>query len=135
MLTTRLSAWIPNTNLTPLDPAECKDVSEKNKSKLLIGAYKVAAEGHDLQYFKNLLSDHQAALQQEVEEREAEEAAKAAAKAEKETKKDKRKSKGAETDVDMEDAEAGKKSKVTKKRKKDAEPDVEPEKVRMLPKT
>ncbi|KAJ5591794.1 uncharacterized protein N7459_002163 [Penicillium hispanicum] len=128
-------AWIVNSQLTPLDPAECKDVSEKNKSKQLIGAYKVAAEAHDLQYFKNLLSDHQAALQQEIEEQEAEEAAKAAAKAEKEAKKGNRKSKGAETDVDMEDAEESKKSKTTKKRKKTAEADGEAEKPSKTPKT
>ncbi|CAL5867783.1 uncharacterized protein PFLUO_LOCUS2003 [Penicillium psychrofluorescens] len=113
-------AWIPNTQLTPLDPAECKDVSEKGKAKPLIAAYKIAAEGHDLEYFKSLLADHQAALQQEIDEREAQEAAKAAAKAEK-AKKSKRKSKGADTDVDMEDAE----KKSSKKRKKDAETDGE----------
>lgn len=114
------SAWIPNTQLTPLDPAECKDVSEKGKAKPLIAAYKIAAEGHDLGYFKNLLADHQAALQQEIDEREAQKAAKAAAKAEK-AKKSKRKSKGADTDVDMEDAD----KKSSKKRKKDAETDGE----------
>ncbi|KAJ6134271.1 hypothetical protein N7523_000593 [Penicillium sp. IBT 18751x] len=124
-------AWVPNTQLTPLDPADCKDVSDKNKAKGLIAAYKVAAEGHDLQYFKNLLADHQAALQQEIEEAEAEENAKATAKAEK-AKKNKRKSKGAETDVDMEDADE-KKPKSSKKRKNEAE--TEAEKPAKTPKT
>lgn len=122
------SAWIPNTNLKPLDPAECKEVSEKNKAKQLLGAYKVAAEGHDLKHFKELLSDHQAAIQQEIEEEEREEEEKAKAKAEKATKKNKRKSKGAETDVEMEDADEAKPSKATKKRKKD-ETEVEEDKV------
>jgi hypothetical protein len=129
LLTTIDSAWIPNTNLKPLDPAECKEISEKNKAKTLIGAYKVAAEGHDLKHFKDLLSDHQAAVQQEIEEEEREEEEKAKAKAEKAAKKNKRKSKGAETDVEMEDADEAKPSKATKKRKKD-EADAEEDKVR-----
>lgn len=123
------SAWVPNTQLTPITPAECANVSEKNKTKGLIAAYKVAAEGHDLQHFKTLLADHQAALQQEIEEAEAQEAAKAAAKAEK-AKKSKRKSKGADTDVEMEEADGSKKEKATKKRKKDTETDGEADKVR-----
>lgn len=132
------SAWITNTSLTPLDPAECKEVSEKNKAKSLLNAYKVASEGHDLAYFKGLLADHQAALQQEMDEIEAEEEAKAKAKAEKAekaaSKKTKRKSKGAETDVEMEDADEPKKPKsATKKRKKDAETDGEAEKVSWKP--
>ncbi|KAJ5218262.1 uncharacterized protein N7498_000361 [Penicillium cinerascens] len=107
------------------------DVSEKNKAKGLIAAYKIAAEGHDLQYFKSLLADHQAALQQEIDEAEAEENAKAAAKAEK-AKKTKRKSKGADTDVDMEDADE-KKPKSSKKRKNETE--AEAEKPAKTPKT
>lgn len=124
-LITLYSAWVPSTQLSPLEPAACKDASEKNKTKGLLAAYKVAAEGHDLQYFKSLLADHQAALQREIEEAEAEEAAKAEAKAEK-AKKSKRKSKGADTDVEMEDADD---KKSTKKRKKDAETDGEADKV------
>ncbi|KAJ5154049.1 uncharacterized protein N7500_009488 [Penicillium coprophilum] len=129
-------AWVPNTNLTPLDPAECKDISEKNKTKSLINAYKVASEGHNLQYFKKLLNDHQAAIDQEEAELEAQEAEKAAAKAAKEAKKGKRKSKGAETDIEMEDADDSKKSKApSKKRKKDVETDAEAEKPAKTPKS
>lgn len=115
------SAWIPNTDLTPIDAAGCKEVSEKGKSKTLLAAYAVGAEGHDLQHFKDLLADHQRALEQEIEEREAQAAAKAAAKAEREAKKNKRKSmEVVDDDVDMDDAdEDTKKSKSTKKRKKD----------------
>ncbi|KAF7116265.1 hypothetical protein CNMCM5793_004341 [Aspergillus hiratsukae] len=131
-------AWIPNTDLTPLDPASCKDVPEKGKSKLLLAAYAVAAEGHDLQYFKDLLADHQRALQQELEEQEAQQAAKDAAKAEREAKKNKRKSMDIVDDledIDMEDADEPKKAKTSKKRKKDAETDGEAEKPAKTPKT
>ncbi|RHZ61167.1 PWWP domain protein [Aspergillus thermomutatus] len=131
-------AWIPNTDLTPLDPASCKDVPEKGKSKQLLAAYAVAAEGHDLQYFKGLLADHQRALQQELEEQEAQQAAKEAAKAEREAKKNKRKSMDIVDDledIDMEDADEPKKPKISKKRKKDAETDGEAEKPAKTPKT
>ncbi|KUL84422.1 hypothetical protein ZTR_08779 [Talaromyces verruculosus] len=139
-LETNEFAWIPNTDLSPLDPEQCKDVSEKGKQKQLIAAYKVAAEGHDLQYFKNLLADHQRAIQQEAEEREAAAAEKAALKAQKEAakeeKKKKRKSVAAETeDVEMADAEEGDKKAKTKKRKKDAGSDVEEEQPTKTPKT
>ncbi|KAL3704710.1 hypothetical protein TMatcc_008382 [Talaromyces marneffei ATCC 18224] len=139
-LETNEFAWIPNTDLTPLDPEQCKDVSEKGKQKQLIAAYKVAAEGHDLEYFKNLLADHQRAIQQEAEEREAAAAEKAALKAQKEAakeeKKKKRTSVAAETeDVEMADADEGDKKAKTKKRKKDAASDVEDEKPTKTPKT
>lgn len=105
----------------------CKEAVEKGKQqKALLAAYKVAQENHDLQYFKNLLADHQRAMQQEAEDREA----KAAAK----EKKKKRKSMEVvddQEDVEMAEAEEeeGKKSKATKKRKKDVESDGEAEKV------
>lgn len=124
---------MPNTDLKPLDPESCKNVSEKSKSKALLAAYAVASENHDLQHFKSLLADHQEALQAENEEREAQAAAKAAAKAEKDAKK-KRKSTDVvedDEDVEMEDAEEGdKSSKASKKRKKStADTDAESEKV------
>ncbi|KAL2824465.1 hypothetical protein BDW59DRAFT_85208 [Aspergillus cavernicola] len=121
-LQTNEFAWIPNTDLTPLDPESCKEVSEKGKSKSLIAAYGVAAEGHDLAHFKDLLTDHERAIQQEEEEREAQAAAKAAAKSERDAKKNKRKSMDVHDDVDMEDAdEEPKQPKSSKKRKKDTE--------------
>ncbi|OKL56809.1 hypothetical protein UA08_07753 [Talaromyces atroroseus] len=141
-LETNEFAWIPNTDLTPLDPEQCKTVSEKGKQKQLIAAYKVAAEGRDLQHFKTLLADHQRAIQQEAEEREAAAAEKEALKAQKEAakeekKKKKRKSVAAESeDVEMADADdADKKPKSTKKRKKDVESDAEGEKPSKTPKT
>ena len=122
--TNHFSAWIPNTDLNPLEPHSCKDVSEKGKAKALIAAYHVAAENHDLQYFKGILVEHAERLQEEADAAAARDAEKAA-KAEKK----KRKSEAAtveKDDVDMEDADdttATKKS--SKKRKKDVESDDE----------
>lgn len=128
-LETNEFAWIPNTELTPLTPEMCKEAIEKGKPKALLAAYKVALEQHDLQYFKDLLADHQRALQQEAEAREA----KAAAKADREEKKKKRKSMEVvedQEDVDMAEVEEeeGKKPKATKKRKKDVDSEGEAEK-------
>lgn len=123
------SAWIPNTDLTPLKPDDCKDVAEKGKSKALVAAYHVAEQGHDLQYFKDMLLDHAKAMQEDDERRQAKLAEKAAARAEKaaakpEKKKRKSEAKVAADDVEMEDADDDadvKKS--AKKRKKEAESD------------
>lgn len=123
------SAWIPNTDLTPLDPESCKDVNEKGKAKSLVEAYRVASENHDLQYFKDMLADHQRALEQDQEEREAREAAKTA-------KQDKKKRKSMDAADEQEDdaTDAGaEKRKSTKKRKKDVESDVESDKVSGFP--
>jgi hypothetical protein len=121
------SAWIPNTDLTPLDPAEIKDFSEKGKTKSLIGAYHVATEAHPLSYFKDMLLDHQKAMQEDQDLREQREAAKAA-----KASKKKRKSDAADDDVDMEDADADEEvetKKSSKKRKKDIESEGDEEKV------
>ncbi|KAL2410816.1 hypothetical protein ABEF95_001954 [Exophiala dermatitidis] len=126
-------AWIPNTDLTPLNPEECKDVSEKGKSKSLLAAYEVAAENHDLQYFKDMLDEHAAAMQADIEAREAREAEKAA-KSDKKRRKSEAKVVDTE-DVEMEDAEPAPK-KSSKKRKKEADSDdEESEKPAKTPKT
>lgn len=103
-------------------------MSEKGKGKALIAAYEVAAEGQDLQYFKELLTEHANAMAAEEQYRE-ELAAEKAAKAER--KKRKSEAKIETDDVDMEDADdAEEVKKSTKKRKKVAESeDEEPEKV------
>ena len=122
---------MPNTDLTPLDTQACKDFPEKGKTKSLIGAYEMAGENHDLDYFKAMLADHQRAIQEDAELRAERDA--------KKQKKGKRKSTDAaeeDEDVDMEDAgemEAGddgadSKPK-SKKRKKSLESDGETEKV------
>lgn len=122
-------AWIPVKDLDRLTPEECKNISEKSKSKSLIKAYAEAAADHDLAYHASVLKDHQDAVEEEENaraEREAEKARKAEQKA-------KRKS-GAtvaadddEMDVDEDGGETKPKS---KKRKKDAAEGDENEKVR-----
>lgn len=119
------SAWIPNTELTPLKPEDCKDVSEKGKTKALLQAYQVAEENHDLQHFKDMLINHQKAMQEDQEQKEARQAAKAA----REEKKAKRKSMEVTADeMDVDDDEV-EKPKSSKKRKKTADSDGETEKV------
>ncbi|PGH01328.1 hypothetical protein AJ80_09018 [Polytolypa hystricis UAMH7299] len=125
-------SWISNTGITPLDTSTCKDISEKGKSKNLLAAYQVAAENHDLQWYKDMLEEHQRALQQDEEEREARVAAKA-------TKQDKKKRKSMDVSDQQEDEEmeeAGEeKRKTTKKRKKDVESEGESDKPIKTPKT
>lgn len=99
--------------------------SDKKFTKDLWGAYEVAAEGHDLAYFKGMLVEHEKNIIQLREEEDL----KAQKKAEAAEKKAKRKSAGtaaadAEGDVTMEDAaseEAPKKPKKIPKRKADKE--------------
>ncbi|MCJ1356949.1 MAG: hypothetical protein MMC33_006945 [Icmadophila ericetorum] len=126
-------SWIPNFELTPLDPADCKDLTEKGKSKQLLEAYKVAAENHPLSYFKDMLADHDRAVREDNAAREEREAKKAS--------KSKRKSDASalgtghadEMDVDEDGAETKPKS---RKRKKDlAESDGDEEKPAKTPKT
>ena len=120
---------MPNTELTPLDAESVRDAPEKGKSKLLLAAYEKAAELHDLDYFKEMLVDHQKAIQED-QEAQAQREAKKASKA-------KRKSQDAaaqvaaaeEMDIDEEVPEPKPKS---KKRKKDLDSDAGEEKVRAL---
>jgi len=121
-------AWIPNTDLAPITPEDCAEVSEKSKTRALIEAYKTASEDHDLAHYRTLLEDHEKAIAEDEEQRaeaEAEKAAKKAAKA-------KRKSEATvaddadEMEVDDDDAERKPKS---KKRKKELDSDAGDEKV------
>lgn len=120
------SAWIANTDLTPLDPTTCNHVEPKGKSKNLIAAYEVASKNQSLDYYKKVLQDHQAAVQEEAEA-QAERDAKKASKA-------KRKSVDAsalaenEDEMDVDEEEPAPKSK-SKKRKKEVESDEAEEKV------
>ena len=131
------SAWQVNTDLQPLDMDEIKkEVADNNqgkKTKALWEAYRVAADEHDLQWFKDMLVEHEKALVKDMEE-------KAADDVKKQSKKDKtrRKSNAVDEadDVDMEMEDTGeegdaplKKAKATKKRKKDIDSDGETEKV------
>ncbi|OAL07547.1 hypothetical protein IQ06DRAFT_12271 [Phaeosphaeriaceae sp. SRC1lsM3a] len=133
-------AWQVNTELLTFDLDEVKkDVEAGNKIKknnALWGAYEVAAEGHDLAHFKEVLASHEAAMQEDLEQREAKEQEKKE-KAEKSTKRKSLAAAGGE-DVDMEDAgddAAPKKAKASKKRKKGDESDGENEKPAKTPKT
>lgn len=101
-------------------------MGEKGKSKSLVAAYQVAAENHDLKFFKDMLEDHARAVREDEERKEAREAEKVA-KAER--KKRKSEAKTEADDVEMEEAEAEVK-KSSKKRKKEADSeDEEAEKV------
>ncbi|EFR02094.1 PWWP domain-containing protein [Nannizzia gypsea CBS 118893] len=124
-------AWIPNVDLTPISPEDCKDVSEKNKTKNLIAAYQVAAEGHDLDYFKTMLADFERAKKEDQEEKEA----KAAAKAAKQEKKKRKSMEVVDEPEDEEMEDAGEKKKSSKKRKKDLESEGEQEKPVKTPKS
>ena len=120
------SAWMLNTDLTPLDAESVSKASEKGKAKALHLAYEKAAEQHDLNYFKDMLVDHQKAIQEHQ-----------AAQAEREAKKlskTKRKSidashavEGDSMDLDEDVPEPKPKN---KKRKKENDSDGGDEKVR-----
>ncbi|KAL8923623.1 MAG: hypothetical protein Q9208_004570 [Pyrenodesmia sp. 3 TL-2023] len=116
-------AWMPNTDLTPLDPASIDTTDTKGKSKPLVAAYVKASEDNDLQHYKDMLADHQKAVE---EEREAQ-----AERDAKKSTKTKRKSVDAtaaaaddEDEMDVDEDEAASKPK-SKKRKKEAESDGE----------
>ena len=115
---------MPNTDLTPTTPEECQNVSEKGKGKALLEAYKVAAEGFDLEHWKKMLTEHQEAIAEESE-RKAEREAKKAEKVE----RARRKSEAAandEMEIDEDEEEPKPKS---KKRKKSMDADDSDEKV------
>ncbi|KAI4190293.1 MAG: hypothetical protein LQ346_004946 [Caloplaca aetnensis] len=127
-------AWMPNTDLTPLDPASIDTTDTKGKSKPLVAAYVKASEDNDLQHYKDLLEDHQKAVEEEQKAQVEQDA--------KRSTKPKRKSVGAtaaaaaaddEDEMDVDEEEAAPKPK-SKKRKKEAESDGE-EKPAKTPKT
>ncbi|KAJ9669020.1 hypothetical protein H2201_000846 [Coniosporium apollinis] len=131
--------WQPNTDMDKIDMDELKqtvkDGDQGKRSKALWEAYKVAAEEHDLAYFKKLLVSHEEAMKKDAEE-------KAEADAKKKAKKDKKSKDRVDDDgdVDMDEAEAPadeaeKKKQPSKKRKKGAESDGETEKPAKTPKT
>ncbi|WPH02516.1 PWWP domain [Acrodontium crateriforme] len=135
-LSTNEFSWMANTALSPLDPDECTTMPKGKMTKALGDAYRLASEGHDINYYKGLLKQWQEdekAIAEEQRELEAEAERKAQEKAEKKAaaeKKKSRKSKGGD-DVAMEDVNT---PKSTKKRKKDAESDAEGAKPKKTPK-
>jgi len=133
-------AWQVNTDLLPFDLDEVKkDVESGNqakKNKALWDAYQIAAEGHDLAWFKEMLSAHETAMAEDIEQREQKEAQKKE-KAEKSAKRKSTAVDGSE-DVEMEDADGAApstKKKAIKKRKKTDETEDENDKPAKTPKT
>ena len=120
---------MPNTDLTPLTPEMCEEVSDKNKAKSLLEAYKIAAGGHDLAHFKEILADHQEQIAAaETRKREAAES-KAKRKSDAAAKKAKAEA-AADDDMDVDEDEVEDKPKSKKRKKAAAESDDESEKVR-----
>ncbi|KAJ8126142.1 hypothetical protein O1611_g7497 [Lasiodiplodia mahajangana] len=107
-------SWTPNTDLTELDPAAVSDMVTTKMRKDLQAAHLLAAEGHDLDYYKNVL--------REFEEQRL---AKAEAKKSKvKTPKKASKTTDEDGDMDMDDVEddAGEPvEKKTKSKKRKAE--------------
>lgn len=68
---------MPNSELTPLDVESLKETPEKGKGKVLLKAYEKAAEQNDLDHFKEMLVDHQKAIQEDQEAQAEREAKKA----------------------------------------------------------
>ena len=113
-LTFATSSWIPNTDLVDMDIEAVGNTTSITR-KDLAAAHLLAAEQHDLEFFKEILKNF---MEQRAADLEAFEALKAAKKAEKAAKaekasKPKRKSKAAhdededaEGDIDMADAPA-----------------------------
>ncbi|RWA12433.1 hypothetical protein EKO27_g2674 [Xylaria grammica] len=108
-------SWTPNTDLSELDPTTVADIVTSKMRKDLQAAHLLAAEGHDLDYYKNVL--------REFEEQRL---AKAEAKKSKaKTPKKSNKTTDDDGDVDMEDIEgeagepAEKKSKSKKRKAED----------------
>ncbi|KAI4260442.1 MAG: hypothetical protein LQ352_000304 [Teloschistes flavicans] len=136
-LATNEFAWMPNTELTPLDPSTIDPDNIKGKAKQpkqLTAAFVIASEQHDLKHFKEMLADHQKAVKEDAEAQAERDAKKAATKG-------KRKSVDAgaapaedadEMDIDEDDDEEPKPK--SKKRKKEADSDTE-EKPAKTPKT
>lgn len=126
--TNRFSCWAVNTDLEDLDVTTVGTLKGSKMTKALQEAHALAAENHDLQYFKDLLDEHALAHQQELEELAAEEAAREAAEAARlvaaQTPKKAKKAKsdgGDDEDVEMGDADEEAKPKSSKKRKADAD--------------
>lgn len=117
------SAWMPNTDLSPLDTAAIDPDDSKGKPKQLAAAYAKASEQNDLRHFKDMLADHQKAVKEDAEAQAERDA--------KKTSKSKRKSVDPAAvsaddadDMDIDD-EAEELKPKSKKRKKDVDSDVE----------
>ncbi|KAL8714867.1 MAG: hypothetical protein Q9220_001380 [cf. Caloplaca sp. 1 TL-2023] len=116
-------AWMPNTDLNPLDTAAIDPDDTKGKSKPLAAAYTKASEENDLQHFKDMLADHQKAVKEE-QEAQAERDAKKASKAKRKSVDVSAAAADDADEMDLDDDDEAEKPK-SKKRKKEAESDAE----------
>jgi hypothetical protein len=130
------SAWMQNKDLEPLDLDTIGDAPEKGKNKALIKAYQIAAEKHDLQHFKTVIEEHNRALAEDQERKEAKGKGKGKGKAKtKDIQAEGSDSEavvdGAADEIEFDEDEANEKAKSkSKKRKKDVESEEENSKVR-----
>ncbi|TVY86674.1 PWWP domain-containing protein [Lachnellula willkommii] len=93
--------WIPNYDLLDLNPDEVATSVAPSARKDLVAAHQLAAEQHDLDYFKEILKNF---VEARAAEAVAKEAARAAKAAKKSTPKKSKAVVDADGDVDMEDA-------------------------------
>jgi hypothetical protein len=121
------SAWMLNTDLQPLTLEAVSKPLEKGKSKTLLLAFEKAAEQHDLNYFKDMLVDHQKAIQED-QEAQAEREAKKISKAKRKSLDAAQALEGDSMDIDEAVVDSKPKS---RKRKKEIDSDGEEEKVRL----
>lgn len=96
------SGWIPNTDLVDLNPETMMEGVTPKMRKDLAAAHQLAAEQHDLDYFKEILKNFVEARAAEAAAKEAARAAKKASK--KATPKKSKAIPDADGDIDMADA-------------------------------
>jgi hypothetical protein len=121
------SGWIPNTDLHDLDFDTVANVSSTVR-KDLYAAHQLAAEKHDLDYFKQILKNFMEQRAAELEAKEAAKAAKKATKAKKQSKVTVHEDEDVEmgdatAELDSEEAEAAGAEKPKKSKKRKAEED------------
>ncbi|KAI3397615.1 hypothetical protein diail_10588 [Diaporthe ilicicola] len=116
-LATNEFGWVSNKDLVDLDPEKVEEQITPKMRKDLQLAHQIAAEGHDLDYYKDLLQQFQEEL---IEKQKAAEAKAAAGSTPKKSKKQAKSSTDVE-DVEMEDVDdepsTAKAKKSDKKRK------------------
>jgi hypothetical protein len=117
MILSSYSSWTANTDLIDLDPETVADVPERTRKDLL-EACQIAAEKHDLAYFKHMLVEFEESVAREQAEREAQEEAKKAKKATKNKRKSEALVKDDDEDTEMVDAGAEEEASEEKPKKK-----------------
>lgn len=119
-LATNEFGWVSNKDLVDLDSDKVADLITPKMRKDLQLAHEIAAEGHDLEYYKDLLQQFQEEL---IEKQKAAEAKAAAAATPKKSKKQ-AKSPADVEDVEMEDVDdepSTAKAKKSEKKRKNTE--------------